>query len=299
MPTTSDYRPSVSLAICTRNRPAALAECLHAVGQLSPVPDEIIVIDNSVGDPETARVALAFNAGYCVEPEPGLSHARNRALKESRCEIVAFLDDDALPRAEWLDYLIAPYADEHVAAVTGETAVDPQHAAAAEQLPPRTLSSSDPLWFEMTNFGGLGFGTNMSLRKRCCREENFFDVRLGRGAPIWIAEESHAFTKLLSRGYKAVHVPRAIVYHPDKARNVVQEATASFAYWLLLFSEFPGHRADLLRFLARRLLHKPLTWPRDPNGPGEIVSSGANVKLKAMLGGVALYLGARGKMARS
>lgn len=298
-PFMSQHRPSVSLAICTRNRPTALTECLREVLSLSPAPDEILVIDNTPGDPATENTARAAGARYFIEPTAGLSHARNRALRESRSDVIAFIDDDARPRREWLDLLLAPYADEHVAAVTGETISDEQLIATVEKLPERSLSSADPLWFEMANFGGLGFGTNMSLRRRCCREESFFDVRLGRGAPIRIAEESHAFTTLIARGYRAVHVPAAIVLHPSKPRDVEQEATASFAYWLLLLFEFPGHRRDLVTFLLRRLMRKPLGWPRDPHEPGEIINSGFAVKLKALLGGAALYFNTRKPKARS
>jgi len=292
-PSMSQHRPSVSLAICTRNRPAALTECLRAVQSLSPAPDEVLVIDNSPGDPETERAAQAAGARYLVESAPGLSRARNRALRESRFDIVAFIDDDATPRQGWLELLLAPYVDERVAAVTGETISDQQLASTIEKLPQRALSNADPLWFEMANFGGLGFGTNMSLRRRCCRDEAFFDVRLGRGAPIRIAEESHAFTTLIARGYRAVHVPAAIVLHPDKPRDIEQEATASFAYWLLLLFEFPGHRSDLVRFLLRRLRRKPLGWPRNPYGPGEIINSGFGTKIKSAFSGVRLYLRAR------
>ncbi len=261
--------------------------------RLDPGPDEIIVVDNSSGDPEAALVALEAGARYCIEATPGLSRARNRGLRESRCEIVAYIDDDAIPYPDWLDQILAPYADERISLVTGDTVTDDEQAAAARERPNRTLSNTDPLWFEMANFGGLGFGTNMSMRRRSCPDEDFFDVRLGRGAPIWIAEESHAFTRLLARGYRAIHVPAAVVRHPYKQRDVAREASASFAYWLLLACEFPSHRRDLVRFLLRRLARKPLDWPRDPHGPGEIIRSSLLLKLKSTVGGIALYLRTR------
>jgi len=282
-------RLSSSLVICTRGRTDALRHCLAAVRELDPAPQEVIVVDNSSGDPEAARIALEAGARYCIEATLGLSRARNRGVSESRFDIVAFIDDDALPCRDWLSRILAPYANERVSLVTGDTVANDNQASAAAHRPVRTLSSADPLWFEMANFGGLGFGTNMSLRRRCCADTALFDVRLGRGAPIWIAEESHAFTRLLARGYHAVHVPSAVVFHPDKQRDVAREATASFAYWLLLACEFPGHRRDLLHFLFRRLARKPLSWPRDPHGPGEIISSSLPVKVKAVFAGAALY----------
>ncbi len=289
----NDSDLTVTLVICTRHRPSQLQQCLEAVRRLSPAPTAVLVIDNSDGDVDTERLARDAGAGYIIESQPGLSRARNRGVRESRTEIVAFIDDDALPCANWLAVILAPFAEKQVAAVTGDTVSSDDAVAACLERPPRRLSSASPLWFEIANFGGLGFGTNMALRKSACGDGPFFDERLGRGAPIWIAEESHAFTRLLARGLVAVHVPAAIVRHPDKSRNVQREATASFAYWLLLFREFPEHRRDLIRFLLRRLRRKPLSWPRDPHGPGEIINSGWSLKVKAAFAGFALFLQAR------
>lgn len=291
--TSDDTKPTVSLVVCTRNRPAQLRDCLQAVARLVPPADEVLVVDNTDGDAETKLAAAQYGARYVIEPAPGLSRARNRGMRESQFDVVAFLDDDAVPSANWLGRIVGPFADRRVAAVTGETLAFDSPAGAGTPQPSRSLSVNDPLWFEIANFGGLGYGTNMALRKVYCPSDSLFDERLGRGAPIWIAEESHAFTLLLMRGYVAVHVPAAIVLHPIKPRDVEQEAATSFAYWLLLFFDFPGHRLDLLRFLMRRLARKPLTWPRDPQGPGEIINSGLLVKLRAAFSGLCLYYKSR------
>jgi cellulose synthase/poly-beta-1,6-N-acetylglucosamine synthase-like glycosyltransferase len=261
-----------------------------AIGRLDPRPDEVLVVDNTEGNEETKQIAMGVGARYVTAPIRGLSRARNRGLAESQGEIVAFVDDDALPTTGWLGRILEPFADPKVAGVTGDTVTCEAAANASMERPSRSLSNQDPLWFEIANFGGLGFGTNMALRKEYCRGDRFFDERLGRGAPISIAEESHAFTRLLSSGYHAVHVPAAVVLHPDKPRDVQMEATTSFAYWLFLFFNFPSHRSDLLRFLGRRLRRKPLSWPRDPQGPGEVISSGLWVKLKATIAGLFLFL---------
>jgi len=291
-PPDKDEKSTVTVVICTRNRPVQLRKCLEAARQLVPGADEILVVDNSPGDKETELVAQEFAARYTCEPIPGLSRARNRALNECNSDIVAFLDDDALPCNQWLHHILKPFDDPIVASVTGDTF--PLESAISKNLdPPRSLSSKDPQWFEIATFGGLGYGTNMALRKAICAGWKVFDERLGRGAPLWIAEESHAFAVLISRGYSAVHVPAAVVLHPMKPRDIEREASTSFSYWLLLFCEFPGHRLDLLRFLLRRLRRKRLTWPRDPQEPGEIINSGWRMYLKAGWAGTLLYLRAR------
>lgn len=289
-PVKKDFRLTASVVICTRSRSDDLRKCLKAVSQLHPAPDEVLVIDNTAGDKEAERAAREFGARYVVESAPGLSRARNRGLAECSSEIAAYLDDDAVPAEDWLGPLIEPFTDPSVAAVTGEIIPPDSDAASSRHKPVRRLSNKDPRWFEIATYGGLGTGSNMALRKSSCGGWRLFDERLGRGAPFRIAEESHAFASLIARGYSAVHVPAAIVVHPFKPLNVAQEAKSSIAYWLLLFSEFPGHRLDLMRFLFRRLRRKPLPWPRVSQDAGEIIRSGWGVRLKAVLAGALIFL---------
>ena len=286
-----DSNLTVSVVICTRNRPDDLRSCLAAISRLRPAPDEVIVVDNTAGDGETEGAAKEAGARYAVEPVEGLSRARNRGLIESRSNIVVYVDDDAVPTEHWLGHLIEPFTDPCVAAVTGETASQATPGANGGQEPPRRLSNHDKTWFEIATFGGLGIGANMALRRSSCAGWKIFDERLGRGAPFRIGEESHAFASLIEHGYSAVHVPAAIVVHPVKPRDIATEAKSSVAYWLLLFSEFPNHRLDLLRFLWRRLRRRPLPWPRNPREAGEIISSGWRVRLQAAMAGVLLFLG--------
>ena len=69
---------TVTVVICTRNRPADLQRCLEAIAHLERGPDEVIVVDNTSGDKETEAVARDFGAVYIVESAVGLSRARNR-----------------------------------------------------------------------------------------------------------------------------------------------------------------------------------------------------------------------------
>lgn len=286
--------PSVSIVICTRHRPDELRNCLQGISRLNPGPDEILVIDNSEGDSATESAARTYGVRYLVERGAGLSHARNRGLHESNSEIVVYIDDDAVPDEQWLGQIVAPFADPKMAMVSGE--VEPEGWKRDRAAPLRLLSRDDPQWFEIATFGGLGMGTSMAVRKSVGSVWKGFDTRLGRGAPIRIGEESEAAAALVALGYRAAMAPAAIVHHPLKPidrKNLVQEAANSIAYWLLLLCEFPGHRLDLVRFLYRRLQGKNLSWPRDPQTPGDFVSSGWGIRFKAAVAGIRLYLRSR------
>jgi glycosyltransferase involved in cell wall biosynthesis len=289
-PFCKDLDLTVTVVICTRYRPAFLTKCLEAVTALNPAADQILVVDNTQGDREAEAAARQFAARYIVEPTAGLSYARNRGLAECNTDIVAYIDDDALANQDWLGLLLEPFEDPRIAAVTGRIITPESHPADSSQELPRFVSNKDPHWFEIATFGGLGLGSNMALRRAACAGWTAFDERLGRGAPFQIAEENYAFASLLSLGYTAVYLPAAIVTHPPlRHGSTEQEARNSFAYRLLLFSEFPARRFDLLRFLIRRLRRQPRGWPRDSEDPGDIISGGWLMQLKAGLGALLLF----------
>jgi glycosyltransferase involved in cell wall biosynthesis len=282
---------SVTVCVCTRNRHELLRQCLDGLVRVAPLADEILVVDNSAGDPVTEQLAREHGVRYVVEPHLGLSRARNKAVTESTSDVVAFLDDDAVPEEKWLESLLQPFTDPQVGTVTGRIVTPDSPTLRADQMTPRPLSNRDPHWFEAACFGGLGLGSNMALRKSACKGLTIFDVRLGRGAPFQIAEENYAFARLLSLGHTAVHVPNAVVFHPPFHRAPIeQEVRNSIAYWLLLFSQFPGHRMDLLRFVISRMRKQKLAWPRDSQDPGDIINSSWLIKVKAATAGITLFL---------
>jgi len=281
---------SSTVAICTRNRPALLQKCLAAVRLLNPLPTEILVVDNSDGDEATRKIAQDNGARYLLEPVPGLSRARNRGLSQCHTEVIAFIDDDVIPEPDWLAHLVAPFSDPETGATTGRV-ITPNSRGDGESCEPRSINNQHPHWVEIAAFGGLGFGANMAFRRSALPSGRFFDERLGRGAPFEIAEESYAFVWLLSRGHRVVYVPAAAVHHPPLSRTAIgREARNSFSYWLLLLSEFPQQRSNLIQFLFRRLRGVPLEWPRETQEPGEIVSSSWHILIPAAFNGLLLFI---------
>ena len=132
----------LTVAIPTYRRPGAVARALRAVlaeagacrgdGAGPGGPVEVLVIDN---DPDgSAREAVAGVCGgepgaeagpgaavrYVVEPSPGVSAVRNRALDETAGRaLLVFIDDDEEPEAGWLRRLLSTRRDTGAAAVAG------------------------------------------------------------------------------------------------------------------------------------------------------------------------------------
>ena len=98
--------PSVSVVVCTHNGQQTLGECLARLNSLS-YPDYEVIVVNDGASAACARIAEEHGAILIQTEHRGLGHARNRGIEFSRGEIVAFLDDDAYPDADWLQYVAA------------------------------------------------------------------------------------------------------------------------------------------------------------------------------------------------
>ncbi len=284
-----------TVVVCTRHRNEELKASLSALRMMHALADQILVIDNSSGDPEAERIASMFQADYVIEPNVGLSHARNRGFMESSSEIVFFLDDDATPERSWLQEMLPLFDDPQVGLVTGRITAGTQILTPPGDCTWR-ISREHPHWLEIAAFGGLGSGANMAIRKSACGNNHPFDERLGSGAPFEQGEENFAFAKLIKQGIIAVHVPTAIVYHPNKELKLEPFAARSLAFWLLLLEEFPRERGILIRYLWSRIRRIPLSWPRNPQQPGVVISAGWPLYLRAGLRGALLYLRHRRSM---
>jgi glycosyltransferase involved in cell wall biosynthesis len=95
---------SISAVIPTYNRAALVRRAIDSVlAQTRPI-DEIIVVDDGSSD-KTREVVTAYGAAvrYICQENRGIAGARNRGIRESRFDWVAFLDDDD----EWLPDKIA------------------------------------------------------------------------------------------------------------------------------------------------------------------------------------------------
>jgi glycosyltransferase involved in cell wall biosynthesis len=258
----------VSVIVCTRDRPQDLDRCLESISQVDYPNFEILVVDNGSSDPQAAGVAEKWGARYITEAAPGLSKARNRGARESKGEIIAYIDDDATAEPGWLSALVAEFADPTVMIVTGRI-LPPEDTGcgSADSVPEdsccspsrRVVDSSTPAWFVVSNFGSVGIGANMSVRRSAFDVWPGFDERLGRGATIYAAEDNYAFFSLIRRGYRVVYTPAAKVRHRIFAEEIADRSrylrvmTGTAAYICFLLWEEPAFGLRTINYLASRL----------------------------------------------
>ncbi|MDQ1576672.1 MAG: succinoglycan biosynthesis protein ExoM [Microbacteriaceae bacterium] len=130
-----DARVKVTIALPTYRRPEKLRGLLPMLTAQadevrtrpgSPFDVELLVVDNDSerSGEDAAREAADPHLRYVVEPTPGISAARNRAMDESvRSNVLVFMDDDELPRDGWLEHLLQVWQETRPAAVSGRVVV--------------------------------------------------------------------------------------------------------------------------------------------------------------------------------
>lgn len=115
---------AVCIAIPTYNRERVLVDTIEQVLALAPAADEVLVIDQTPAhETETeAYLRARHEAGqlrWIVQEAPNLPAARNRAIKETRCDILIYIDDDVELPADFVAAHRRNYTDSRVAAVAG------------------------------------------------------------------------------------------------------------------------------------------------------------------------------------
>ena len=192
------------------------------------LPWEVVVIDNNSTD-DTAIVAVntwadcsAVRLRVVHEARPGLSYARECAFRESRYDIVAFVDDDNWVCATWIA-LVHEIMSEHA-----------EVGACGGSGTPVFEGRNEPSWFSKfqllyatgeqtreagyvpTSRGAL-YGAGLSIRKSAWEglaRHGFEPTLSGRkGAALSSGEDTELCYALQLAGWKLWYDPRLTFEH--------------------------------------------------------------------------------------
>jgi len=243
-------RMNISAILCTYNRCQDLTKALDTIA-VSKLPEsvewEVLVVDNNSRD-QTRAVAEDFcrrypgRFRYLFEARQGKSHALNAGIRESRGDILAFMDDDVTVDSTWLQNLTAPLLDGKWVGVGGPVLPQrqvelPKWISLDERyaLGPLVMFDLGPNSAELTE---APFGTNMAFQKKMFDKYGGFRTDLGPQPGSEIRGEDSEFVyRLLEAGERLGYEPSALVYHSIPENRLRKEYF--LAWW------FDKGRADV------------------------------------------------------
>lgn len=232
----------ITAVICTHNRYDVLPDAIESLTAQSLAADaiEILVVDNSsdlVAQKDYwSSHDLPANATLLVETVPGLSRARNIALREARAPIIAYLDDDAIALPDWCASIVEAFLTYENAGIVGGP-VEPIWPEAA----PSWLHRWQQGFLTIVDYGSdlriLGegewlAGTNIAFRASALKETGGFNEALGRTGSTLLSNEELAVTrKIMESGLRAYYLPQARVMHRVHEERATQRWLRQRVCW--------------------------------------------------------------------
>ncbi|NND73748.1 MAG: glycosyltransferase family 2 protein [Ilumatobacter sp.] len=205
----------------TTERYDDLVACLDGLRRQSRPADEIVCVIDGNDELRKRIEHLVQHDGVTVVANrytAGLSGARNTGIDATTADIVAFIDDDAVPADTWLAEIVAPFGTPTVAATGGR--IEPG------------WSDRRPGWFPphldwavgctiptMPADGGAirnMYGASAAFRRDALVAVGGFPTELGRvGADAAGCEETDVCIRIRQRDPDAtiVYAPRSEVVH--------------------------------------------------------------------------------------
>ena len=264
----------ISAIICTYNRERYLYNVLQSLvaGNLPTEEYEIVLVNNNSTDGTEAEVRRfqtdypQVQLRYCVEPQQGLSYARNCGIRESRGDILVYVDDDALVNKEYL----ATYADffrRNADAVAAGGPILPQYDGCEEpdwmsHYTRQLVTGKLYLGEKEREFPGDAFpgGGNAAYRKSVFDAVGLFNVELGRkGNSLIGAEEKDLFDKMTSQGMKFYYLPTAILYHLIPPKKLTQDYFDRLTYGIGVSERYRTKQIGQGKYMGR-LVKEAIKW---------------------------------------
>lgn len=202
----------ISVVIASHGRPGHLRRCLTALGYQSHPRFEIVVVADSAGVAATEGHRHAAPIKIRRFDEAHLARARNLGVSASAGDIVAFLDDDAVPEPTWLAHLARALdhgeATAAVGAVRGRNGIGFQSFAPMVDRHGFTRDPGLDGGAPPAGFVPKLVGTNMAVRRDVLRDLGGFDE-----AFRFYLEDTDLSLRLADAGHALVFAPLAEVQH--------------------------------------------------------------------------------------
>ena len=200
----------VSIIIPTYNRVQKLFKLLKSIKNLTPLPNEVIIIDDNSTDgtkeilKKWKGVSSRYNKRILLkEKNKGPADSRNRGIEISKNELIAFTDDDVIVDKHWLKYITFKLRNSHemLVGVGGSVKSTRSDILSQYYVEHRILEAPKSLNYLPT--------VNCCLKKKALNEIGGFNTSFYFAG----GEDTDICLRLRSKGYYFLKERKAVVYH--------------------------------------------------------------------------------------
>lgn len=238
--------PTISVVVCTYNGKRTIRDCMEGLKRVDYPNFEVIVVNDGSTD-GTEEIPKEYGFKVISIPNGGLSNARNVGMRAAKGEIVAYIDDDAIPDPQWLTYLAVTFQSTNHAGVGGPNIPPVDDGAIAECV---ANAPGGPIHVLLTDTEAEHIpGCNMAFRKSALEAIGGFDTQFRIAG-----DDVDLCWRIQKQGWTLGFNPAAMVWH--HRRNSVKN------YWKqqLNYGKAEG-------FLERK-------WPEKYNAAGHVPWAG-------------------------
>jgi glycogen synthase len=250
---------SISVVINTYNRCNSLRTTLNALTHQIYKNFEVVVVNGPSTD--GSEQMLEEWAGRIVSvrcPEVNISKSRNIGIQAASGDVVAFIDDDAIPEPDWLLQLSKPYDNPKIAGVGGivwdHTGMKLQYRFSFCDYMGRTKFTSEQPDFLEVNAESESFiylqGTNSSFRKSVLHQIGGFDEEIE-----YYHDETDVAARVHQLGFALAPLTVGGVHHKYLASHLrTEERTILEPYPIVKNSYYFGLINGKLRYDTDEIL---------------------------------------------
>ena len=215
----------VSLVINTLNRCDMLRHTLESLPQQRYRDFEVIVVNGPSSD---GTAELLSSWCDCIKvadcPQANLAVSRNIGVRQAAGDIVAFIDDDAVPDPCWLERIVAGYDHPKIGAVGGfvldRSGFEFQTTyIVADRFGGATTHNPIDPTAEFNTPGAPRYaahlGTNTTVRRSLLLALGGFDEEFD-----YYLDETDLCLRIVDSGHVVKYVANALVYHKFAASHL-------------------------------------------------------------------------------
>lgn len=268
----------VTVVVPTYRRPDQLVKCLAGLQSQTHTSSTVIVVKRD-GDELTESClagSLPLDPQVVSVEQGGQMAAMGAGLAASRTPLVAFTDDDAVPRTDWLERLIEPFSNSEIGAVGGRDVIGGDELESTKYLTER-VGMVTP-WGRLVGNHHIGTGparyVDVLKGVNCMYRRTAVAIPSNlRGSGAQVHNEVAIGLRAKSNGWKLLYDPEIIVDHypaerfdVDARSGPAKVATFDVAYNLTLSIGSQG-----LGPAVRRVMYGLLIGDRSVPGLGRTV----------------------------